>query len=265
MTQTPALPVREAGRGRPILFLHGWTCHGGFFEPQFEALAGQFHLIAPDLPGHGAAPKAGLTIEDTADAVHRLIGDRALDQPLVVGWSMGAAIAWSMIARHGSARLSGLVVVDMSPKVLNQPDWKLGQRNGIDAVRNAHVLDTMTTNWPAYSTAVARNIFAEGSEQASPLEAWTAGEIARNDPATMTAMWRSLTAQDFRELIPAINLPVLIARGTKSRIYARETADWMAERLPDARVSMFRNSGHAPHLEEPAAFNTALTGFLGSV
>jgi pimeloyl-[acyl-carrier protein] methyl ester esterase len=260
-----SLPVREAGRGRPILFLHGWTCHGGFFAPQFDGLAGEFHLIAPDLPGHGTAPRAGLTIEDAADAVHRLIENRALDRPLIVGWSMGAAVAWSLIARHGTDRLAGLVVVDMSPKVLNDDTWGLGLRNGLDAARNAHVLGAMAANWPTYARAVARNIFADGTDAASPLETWTAAEIARNDPAAMTAMWRSLTAQDFRSLIPEIRLPVLIAHGANSRIYAAATADWMAGRLADVEVEVFEASGHAPHLEEPAAFNAMLSRFLRSL
>jgi len=260
-----SLPVREAGRGRPILLLHGWTCHGGFFAPQFEGLADHFHLIAPDLPGHGIAPRAGLTIEDAADAVHRLIAERALDRPLVVGWSMGAAVAWSLIARHGQDGLGGLVVVDMSPKVLNDGAWSLGLSNGLDAARNAHVLGAMAANWPTYARAVARNIFACGSDAAGRIETWTTTEIARNDPTAMTAMWRSLTSQDFRALIPEIGLPVLIARGARSRIYAAATADWMAERLADVEVEVFDASGHALHLEEPAAFNAMLSWCLRSL
>jgi pimeloyl-[acyl-carrier protein] methyl ester esterase len=260
-----SLPVREAGRGRPILLLHGWTCHGGFFAPQFEGLADHFHLIAPDLPGHGIAPRAGLTIEDAADAVHRLIAERALDRPLIVGWSMGAAVAWSLIARHGQDGLGGLVVVDMSPKVLNDGAWSLGLSNGLDAARNAHVLGAMAANWPTYARAVARNIFACGSDAAGRIETWTTTGIARNDPTAMTAMWRSLTSQDFRALIPEIGLPVLIARGARSRIYAAATADWMAERLADVEVEVFDASGHAPHLEEPAAFNMMLSRFLRSL
>ena len=249
-----SLPVREAGRGRPILLLHGWTCHGGFFAPQFEGLADDFHLLAPDLPGHGAAPKAGLTIEDTADAVHRLIADRALDRPLVVGWSMGAAVAWSMIARHGTDNLRGLVVIDMSPKVLNDEAWSLGQKNGLDAGRNTRILAAMEANWPAYAPAVARNIYADGGA----LEARTRDEIVRNDPHAMTEMWRSLTAQDFRGLMPKIDIPVVVARGALSKIYAAATAEWIAGQVPGAEIVAFAASGHAPHLEEPEAFNAML-------
>ena len=65
------LHIAETGTGRPLLLLHGWSCHGGFFAPQVEAFSERAHVIVPDLPGHGKTGRSGpdLTIAAAADAV----------------------------------------------------------------------------------------------------------------------------------------------------------------------------------------------------
>ena len=128
------LHVREAGAGPPVLLLHGWACHGGFFHAQLEGLAIGLHVLAPDLPGHGLTGAAGvpLSIEAAADACADLLAARGLDRVLVVGWSMGAAVAWAMLERHGKARIAGLVVVDMSPRPLkSRGNSKRSPKNGV--------------------------------------------------------------------------------------------------------------------------------------
>lgn len=256
--------LREAGSGRPILLLHGWTCHGGFFQPQFAGLAGRAHLLAPDLPGHGLTGNraAPLTVEHAADLCQALLTTRDLRGVVAVGWSMGAAVAWALAERHGTGRLAGLVTIDMTPKVLNDAGWSLGTRDGLDAARNARVVAAMPTSWPRYAERVARTIFAEGREPPEGLTDWVRQEAARCDPAAMAAMWRSLVAQDFRALLPRLDLPCLVVSGARSQLYREEVAAWQVAALPTARLARFEASGHAPHLEEPEAFNAVLGGFL---
>jgi pimeloyl-[acyl-carrier protein] methyl ester esterase len=255
------LHVREAGSGPPILLLHGWTCHGGFFRPQFEGLAGEAHLIAPDLPGHGLTGRAEhpLTIEAAADACAALLAERGLADVLVSGWSMGAAVAYAMIARHGTERLSGLVVEDMTPRVLNDADWSLGTRDGLEAGRNAAIIAGMTARWPETAQSIMQGIFAANEEPDAALHAWASKEIAAADPEEMKAMWISLTSQDFRPLLPQIDIPVTLAYGAQSHLYDPRVALWQADQLPRGRAICFERSGHAPHLEEPRAFNAMLT------
>ena len=263
----PRLHVRESGTGRPILFLHGWSCHGGFFDAQRAALADGFHTIAPDLPGHGATGTSGpdLTIEATADACADMLAGRDLSGVVVVGWSMGAHVAYAMLQRHAASRIAGLVVLDMTAKILNDDDWRLGISGGFDAARNALALRLMRTDWSAYAAALTRNMFADAVVPQDPAIASLLTGIRRNDPASMTAMWTSLAGQDFRPLLPRLTVPTLIAHGAKSRIYAPAVARFQADTIPDARIETFAASGHSPHLEEPEAFAAMLRGFASSV
>ena len=256
--------VREAGTGRPVLLLHGWACHGGFFAPQWEGLATDARLVAPDLPGHGRTGDAGggLSIEAAADACAALLIDRDLSGVVLVGWSMGAAVAWSLIDRHGPDRLAGLVVIDMTPRVLNDDGWRLGIRDGFDRDRNPRAVAAMTEDWPRYAGYVARVIFAEGTAVDAGLAAWVRREMEQADPSALVPIWQSLVGQDFRRLLPRIGLPALIVRGEGSRLYSADVAEWQAAKMPHARIVAFDRSGHAPHLEQPDAFNTALRSFI---
>ncbi|MHC5654720.1 alpha/beta fold hydrolase [Stappia sp. ICDLI1TA098] len=255
------LHVRRDGRSRPgarpLVLLHGWSCHGGFFAPQMTAFASRTLVLAPDLPGHGeSAAFPAPTIEAAADALADLLDREDLSDVVLSGWSMGALVAWSLIARHGTARIARLVVEDMSPKVINTPDWPHGSLNGLDAARNLVFLRAIGSQWPRLAPATARRCFAADADPA--LVAWTEAEIRKADPLRLAAMWHSLTAQDFRPLMPRLDIPVTLAHGARSQLYSAETALWQAGQLPEARVLSFAASGHAPHLEESLAFNEML-------
>jgi pimeloyl-[acyl-carrier protein] methyl ester esterase len=172
---------------------------------------------------------------------------------------MGAAIAYAMIARHGTGLLSGLVVEDMTPRVLNDAEWSLGTRDGLAETRNAAIIAGMEARWPETAQSIMQGIFATNEQPNAALYAWAAEEIAAADARAMKAMWISLTSQDFRPLLPKIDIPVTLAHGAQSRLYDRQVALWQADQLPRGRVIGFERSGHAPHLEEPKAFNALLT------
>src|SRR5690606_27951114 len=122
-------------------------------------------VLAPDLPGHGlTGARVPRTIEAAADALADLLTAEDLSEVVLSGWSMGALVAFSLIERHGAGRLAALVVEDMTPKVLNEPAWALGSKNGLDDQRNAALLAALVPAWPAIAKAVAPRIFAEGIE-----------------------------------------------------------------------------------------------------
>ncbi|ADZ71968.1 alpha/beta fold hydrolase [Polymorphum gilvum] len=254
--------LHEAGSGTPLLLLHGWSCHGGFFAPQVEALAERALVLAPDLPGHGRTGGAfAPTIEVAADAAAALLAERDLSGVVVCGWSMGAHVAYALAQRHGTARIKALIAIDMTPKVLNDADWRLGSRDGLDAERNADVLARLVPSWPAPATRIAERIFATDRTPDAALLDFARREIAASDPVLLAAMWASLTGQDFRAVLPRLEVPLHLAMGDHSALYGPEVADWYRRMVPTARLHRFAASGHAPHLEEADRFN-ALLGTL---
>ncbi|RBI85514.1 alpha/beta hydrolase [Rhodosalinus halophilus] len=241
------LPCRDAGEGPAILFLHGWTMRGAVFDDQIARLSGRFRCLAPDLPGHGGARERPGGIGAAADALARLLDARGLDRVTLVGWSMGAAVAWRLGARHGSERIAAMLSVEMGPRLRNGPDWRLGLRQQEGAPL------PVPGDWAAGADAIARSMFAPGAPDA--LVERAARWVRDNDGAAMAALWRELLAMDAREDLAALSgVPLTAAYGARSRVYPPETAHWVAQAVPGGRVHRFARSGHSPHLEEPEAF-----------
>ena len=253
------LYVKEAGHGLPLVLLHGWSCHSGFFKPQFKALRDTARILAPDLPGHGeTADRLPLSIEAAADAVGNLLEERDLKNVTLCGWSMGAHVAYSLIQRHGSDRIRQIIGIDMTPKVLNTADWTLGAAGGLDQDRNDAVMGSMEIHWPQLSRKIARRIFASEPEPDPDLLAFAETEIAAADPLLLKPMWSSLTSQDFRELLREFPVPLHMALGGRSSLYGPALRQWHLDNVANVHIHDFSSSGHSPHLEEKGRFN----GFL---
>lgn len=262
------MAVRLFGTGEPILLVHGWAAHGGFFDRLAEDLASQFSIIVPDLRGHGAtsAGTAPLTIAQLADDLHALLLALDLRNAVAAGWSMGAMVLWSMIARHGADRLAGLVTEDMSPRILNDADWTLGMQTGLDRAASMQIEAAMRTGWPAYAAAFAPRMFARPENGEFPdILPWTVRQLAANDANAMADLWASMADTDCRDAVSAIPVPALIAYGERSQAYSPEASRHLAQSMPDARLCGFSRSGHAPHLEEPGAFARAVADFAREV
>lgn len=257
------LHIRDEGTGRPVVLLHGWSCPGQFFQAQVEALKGEVRCIVPDLPGHGLTGAAlPATIEAAADALEVVLADRDLRDVVLCGWSMGALVAYALISRHGAGRIARVMSIDMSPRVLNGPGWTHGTLNGLDADLNAQVLENMVADWPKLPGGIARHLFAAGSEPDPALLDFAREQIAAGDPELLREMWASLTAQDFRVLLSDFPVPFHLVAGLKSRLYGTGVNRWHEEHVPDCSLHPFAGSGHAPHLEEPEAFNRLLLELL---
>lgn len=254
--------VREAGRGRPIVLLHGWSAHSGFFRPQMALAADGFRVIAPDLPGHGRdrRPKARLTIANLADALATFLEARDLADVVLVGWSMGATVALDYLDRYGAARVAGLVTVDMTAKLANDSDWRLGLKSGLDARVGERAARLMEADWAAYAPRIAGALFAPGFAGAEA--AWARAEVAANDAGPLASLWRDLVASDQRDAAARLAVPVLALAGGDSQLYGTAAAQVIAAAAPMGACRVIAAAGHTPHLEQPAAFNAELRAFV---
>lgn len=255
------IAYRDTGGGTPIVLLHGLMAHAGFFAEQ-AALAARFRIIALDLRGHGQSAAA---LDGAAPGVERMALDVAelaealdLEGAVGVGWSLGATILWHVLAGPAAARFAGAVVVDMTARVKNDDEWDLGLSPEACEARSIAIRD----DFESFALTAGQAIFAQPvAPPRRRLADWASLEFARNDPAAMAAVWASLVRQDVRALLEKIQHPTLIVHGRHSGLYGEDTAGHLVAALPHARAVRFENSGHAPHLEEPALFNATLQDF----
>lgn len=247
----------DEGEGRPLVLLHGLMAHSGFFDRQRE-LADSFRVVAVDLRGHGRSPTAGRpAIRRLAEDIAELTGALGLEGAVGIGWSLGAAVLWRVLDGPASNRFAGAVVVDMTPRVLNDSDWDLGLSRETCEARSQAIRD----DFPAFAAAAGQAIFAEPGAEADR----AAQAFAANDPAAIGALWESLVEEDFRPLLPTIAQPTLVVHGVRSHLYGADTAGHLVAALPNARAVAFDRSGHAPHLEQPALFNATIRQFAATL
>lgn len=236
-----------------VILLHGWTMAGDVFDPLVAALG--LPCLAPDLPGHGAVGWPA-SIKGGAD----MLGDLLAQGPaLVVGWSMGALVAWEHLARHGAGNIRGLVTLDMSPRPL--PDWPFGlsRQSPAQAVARA---ETFRADWPAAAQAMAAAMFATREGAPTLSRAQAAARIAAQDPAVMVPFWPQILAADHRDTVAALPVPCLALHGAQSRIYPPACADWIAATAPRGQAMVLDGAGHAPFLEQTAQTAAALRAFI---
>lgn len=253
------IAYRDEGRGTPLVLLHGLMAHGGFFGGQ-APLAESFRLITVDLRGHGQspAPAETATVERMAADVAELVTELDLTGAIGIGWSLGATVFWHVLAGPAANRFAGSVVIDMTARVRNDAEWDLGLSPEACEARSAAIRDDFTS----FAQGAGQAIFAQPVPARLQAEAdWAGTEFARSDPDAIAATWASLVRQDVRALLAGIAHPTLIVHGGRSRLYGDDTADHLVAALPQARAVRFDQSGHAPHLEEPEAFNTAVSDF----
>jgi pimeloyl-[acyl-carrier protein] methyl ester esterase len=256
--------VTDGLRPRPVVLLHGWTMRGVIFDDLIARLPPELDCHAPDLPGHGTLSAAEPSLAAASQTLSALLEERDLNDVVLVGWSMGAAVAWQYLETFGADRIAGLMSVDMSPKLACGPDWPHGLIG-----QSAEDLETTTKrmlgDWPGMAEAIATTMFADRHGAPGYSRSTALAQILSNDPARMITMWKALADMDKRAGIKTLPCPLLATCGALSRVYPSSTARWLAETAPRGEMHAFTASGHSPHLEEPEAFAARLTEFAGSL
>ena len=116
-----ALPIREVSEhieGTPVLLLHGWGATADLnFATVYRPLAQQWHLIAPDLRGHGSGivSRDKFSLEVCADDAAALVRSLGVGPVVAVGYSMGGPVILLMARRHPDT-VAGLVLCANAPR-----------------------------------------------------------------------------------------------------------------------------------------------------
>ncbi len=263
------LHVHITGSGPPILLLHGWTSSHAAFSPLLEQLSKTFLLLRPDARGHGGH---ALTVTPAPD-VKRLASDiinlldhYGIDRVAAVGHSMGALTLWQCLRDFGMARFSHVAFIDQSPKLLTDATWQGGIYGDFDSDRAQRLVDDLEAD---FAEAVLRLVAfgLNDKARASYLRNSSGWRAVRESlqaihPPTAIAIWKNLVAADYRDVLPTIKVPTLLAYGTCSNFYTEATARFVAEQIPQARLSFYEGADHGPHLAQPERFAQELVRLM---
>lgn len=257
------LHYESTGSGQPLVLLHGWTMNGRFFQKNIDALAADHQVITIDMRGHGRSSKEliHLTMEQLGRDVATVLRSLDLQNVVLVGWSMGSLVVYNYLSQFGSERLGGFVEVDMSPYLLATADWPHAAFGNLTAESSLALQQQILTDRLGLTAAMLPGVFAAGSTPDAELMSWMADQIVPVPDLTALALWVSFTSQDWRPLLPSIDIPVLIAHGRKSQVCPTPVWEPLAAAIPDSSLALFDDSGHMSFWEQPDEFNTAVLDF----
>lgn len=264
------LRYHEAGAGRPLVMIPGWSQSAQQFKYQLEGLADRYRVLAVDMRGHGDSdkPSYGYRISRMAKDVYELLAHLDLQDVTILGHSMGSSIIWSYCDLFGPERLARLIIADQAPAVMVNPDWSEEEKLAAGAIFTAEsLLGTCSALAGPDGATVTAGFIGGMVTGACPPET-TAWMVERNmlmPRAYAAALLLNHCMQDWRDVIRRINLPTLIVGGRVS-IFPWQSQEWIAQQIPGARVEIFEEEEGGQHfafVEGYPRFNQLVADFIG--
>src|SRR5271154_2137176 len=104
----------EAGTGRPIVFIPGWTMPAWIWQKQIDEFSKKYHVIAVDPRSQGESdkPTYGHLPETRARDYKELVDHLGLKHPVLIGWSMACGELIEYAEQFGTENIRGIVLVD---------------------------------------------------------------------------------------------------------------------------------------------------------
>lgn len=254
LTTADGRRYRRAGSGPALVLVHGFLGGSEQWQPEIADLSQRFDVIAPDLPGFGAA--AGATgrarIGDMADDVIALLTVLGIGAFALLGHSMGGMVVQN-IARTVPDRVTRLVLHGTGALGL-MPD----RFEPIETSKRRLIEDGMAET----AARIAATWFVDGA--AAPGHARLAGIGAVADPSAALSALDAMAAWDGRAGLAALTMPSLVIWGERDRSYRWPQVELLWRGLPDAGLAVIPRAAHAAHVEKPAIFRSLLGDFLSA-
>ena len=261
----------EAGRGTPVVLLHGLGATNASFLPTLWDLARDHRVIAPDLPGFGESAKpirsyhAGFFARWVAEFLKQLGVERAH----FVGNSMGGRVALEAGMEYPDL-VDRMVLLTPSPAFIRNREF----------VRVVRILrpELALIPVPVTHRQVVRGIKSMFARPSRLQDAWyeaaadeflrvfktARGRIAFFSAARQIYLEEPHGDNGFWDRLPSMTRPALFVWGERDRLVPAGFAKHVVKALPKARSEVFDDCGHVPQYEMPRRTNRLIREFLGA-
>jgi non-heme chloroperoxidase len=244
----------EAGSGRPIVFIPGWTMPAWIWQKQIDEFSKSYHVIAVDPRSQGESdkPPYGHLPETRARDYKELVDHLGLKQPVLVGWSMGCGELLKYVEQFGTDNVAGLVLVDgfvsdkPSPEMFAALSGWMNQLQQ-DRRKQAEPFVRGMFKKPQPEDYLNRLI-----------------DVSIQVPADTAALliYNMIAMKNLSGGFAGMNRPLLFAYQSTTQ----QSADFLKSNLGDkVRLERFDGDGHALFVDDPEKFNRVLEEFLQSL
>ena len=189
----------------------------------------------------------------------------------VGGWagvgSLGASVLWSYIDMHGTSRIRSLIVIDQPSACVVLPWMDQAEAGAAGAILDFAGAEQFVRAVAADDRDVRHSFLVSMLTKDIPADdlAFMSEENLRMPVPWGARLLLDHIMQDWRDVLPRIDVPTLVLAGEVSHVAPASQA-WTAEHIPGARLRTFtaaEKGAHFPFFEEPASFCAVVTEFLG--
>jgi 3-oxoadipate enol-lactonase len=243
------------GAGPWLVMSHSLACDSAMWGEQAELLAKRFKVLRYDTRGHGRsdAPAGPYTLDMLADDAKGLLDALGVREAHWIGISMGAMIGQTLALKHPGV-LKSLVLADTTSR--NPPEawpmWKerieVAEAKGMEAV-----VESTLARW-----------FTEPYRKARADRIRPIADMIRATPvAGYVGCCHAIPKIDLTARLKEIRVPVLAVTGAEDA--AAPGTRTIHENLPGSEFVVIPAASHISNIEQPEAFNQALTRFYNRI
>jgi 3-oxoadipate enol-lactonase len=246
------------GDGPPVLFLHAFPLGLAMWDAQAQALKASHRIVRFDARGFGGSPPGDglLTMERIAGDAVALLDNLGISQATVCGLSMGGYAAFALVRRHPE-RLKALVLADTRAGA-DSEEARRSRAELAERVRRqgaAAAADAFLPKLVGESTRKERPELVERLRKM----------ILKNPPRGIADALAGLAARaDSTTTLKEIRVPTFVICGDEDVLTPLQEAESLQRGIAGSRLAVIPRAGHLSNLENPEAFNEAMSEFLST-
>lgn len=257
-TDGTALRYREFGGAAnpPIVFAHSLLWSGDSFSELLAELANNFHLVIPDIHGHGVSGyRNGMTLEEMTEDFYLLLKQLGFQKVVWFGCSIGGMIGMRLALAHPEV-LDALVLLSTNAR-LDPPEIKEATLHLWKQFRDGHREDI--------ADAAMTFFFASRTYQDRPdlVAQYRAELVGMKDAKGMfTAALAAFDRSDISDDIDRIKTPTLVMTGREDPAATPAQAEFIATHIPGATWNIIEDASHLAGIEKPVEIARLVRAFL---
>ena len=255
------LHITDAGEGRPIVLIHGWPLSDEMYEYQYHELINKnFRAIGITLRGFGKSDKPYRVYDYDVHAsdIKQVLDKLIIEDAVLVGFSMGGAIAIRFVSTYKGAHVSKLALCGAAAPIWTQrKDFPYNlPKSAVDDLIELNYKDR-----PKLLSNFAKIFSAAETSLNEGIGNWLNGICLSASSYATAQCLIALRDTDLRSDLKKIKIPTMIMHGKKDKICSFDLAEQMKAGISNSHIVAFENSGHSMFLEETKKFNAELIKF----
>jgi pimeloyl-ACP methyl ester carboxylesterase len=269
-TDNVNLAYWEAGSGKPLVFIPGWSANGAMYFHLMQLLSQHYRVYVLDVRNQGLSEKAafGNRIARYAMDVKEFAEHLDLTEADYCGWSMGASVMWAYIDLFGTRGVRTLTIIDQAPSIYCHADWTEQER--LDAGAFTTSPERMIASYTGGTTNMLisqTRVLERAVDVSSPYfhnVLSLVQAVVRDDMAFTAKVLFDHTTNDWRDVISTkIDVPTAIFTGEYSDWL--HSQHWMNSVIEGSQLHVYTKAENGDHFlafKNPEKFAADLRGFL---